>query len=105
MLILIIIVLYCLSFAQEYKTDNEPAQDYKKIVQFSNLAAVAYCVGRGLSKGRLGDKGSGCHLSACKNDILKDVEIVKIFDFSTLNEVGTGYYALDKEKKNHNISI
>ena len=53
MLILIIIVLYCLSFAQEYKTDNEPAQDYKKIVQFSNLAAVAYCVGRGLSKGRL----------------------------------------------------
>ena len=50
MLILIIIVLYCLSFAQEYKTDNEPAQDYKKIVQFSNLAAVAYCVGRGLSK-------------------------------------------------------
>lgn len=99
MLILIIIVLYCLSFAQEYKTDNEPAQDYKKIVQFSNLAAVAYCVGRGLSKGRLGDKGSGCHLSACKNDILKDVEIVKIFDFSTLNEVGTGYYALDKKRK------
>ncbi|RCK59381.1 hypothetical protein Cantr_07059 [Candida viswanathii] len=76
-----------------------PAKDYIKLVEFSNFAAVGYCVNRGLAKGRLGDEDSNCALLACKNDFLADVEIIKIFDFNRLNEVGTGYYALDRKRK------
>ncbi|EMG48266.1 hypothetical protein G210_1183 [Candida maltosa Xu316] len=75
------------------------AKDYIKLVQFSNLAAVGYCVNRGLSKGLLGEDDANCHLAACENDFLSNVEIIKIFDFNRLNEVGTGFYALDKKRR------
>ncbi|KAG5418887.1 hypothetical protein I9W82_003605 [Candida metapsilosis] len=70
-----------------------------RLVQFANLASVAYCVTKGLSTGVLSDPDTHCPLNACKNSILQDVEIVRIFDFNRLNEVGTGFYALDHRRK------
>lgn len=75
------------------------SQDYLKLVEFANLAAVAYCVNKGLLKGSLGNQETGCPLSACKNPILKNVEIVKIFDLNNRGEVGTGYFAIDRKRK------
>ncbi|CAK9441145.1 uncharacterized protein LODBEIA_P50140 [Lodderomyces beijingensis] len=75
------------------------ANDYIKLVQFANLASVGYCVTKGLSPGRLGDPATNCTLKACKNSMLKDVEIIRIFDFNTMNEVGTGFYAVDRKRK------
>lgn len=84
----------CHSFEQ-----SSNSKDYVKLVQFANLASVAYCVTKGLSTGVLSDPDTHCPLNACKNSILQDVEIVRIFDFNRLNEVGTGFYALDHRRK------
>ena len=91
MFVLLILVFIYLSSASKSDESESPAKDYIKLVEFSNFAAVGYCVNRGLAKGRLGDKDSNCALLACKNDFLADVEIIKIFDFNRLNEVGTGF--------------
>lgn len=99
MFVLLILVFIYLSSASKSDESESPAKDYIKLVEFSNFAAVGYCVNRGLAKGRLGDKDSNCALLACKNDFLADVEIIKIFDFNRLNEVGTGFYALDNNRR------
>ncbi|EGW30747.1 uncharacterized protein SPAPADRAFT_142576 [Spathaspora passalidarum NRRL Y-27907] len=78
---------------------QKPARDYRKLVQFANLATVGYCVTKGLETGLLGDPYTSCLIKACQNSKLRDVEIVKIFDFNNRGEVGTGFYALDKKRK------
>ncbi|KAI3403191.2 hypothetical protein KGF56_004080 [Candida oxycetoniae] len=81
------------------QASSEKPNDYLKLVQFANMASVGYCVSKGLSPGLLGDPKTKCSLDACSNDMLKDVEIIRIFDFNRMNEVGTGYYAVDKKRK------
>ncbi|CAI5759593.1 unnamed protein product [Candida verbasci] len=88
---LILQLLFLLSICQ--------GSDYTKLVQFANLATVSYCVTKGLKIGLLGNKETNCAIKACKNHFLQNVEIVKIFDFNRLNEVGTGYYAVDNTRK------
>ncbi|KAI5962132.1 uncharacterized protein KGF55_003208 [Candida pseudojiufengensis] len=75
------------------------SKDFSKLEQFANLASVGYCVTKGLSTGVLSDPNTNCPLEACQNSVLKDVEIIRIFDFNTLNEVGTGFYAVDHKRK------
>lgn len=91
---MMLFISLCHSFEQ-----SSNSKDYVKLVQFANLASVAYCVTKGLSTGVLSDPDTHCPLNACKNSILQDVEIVRIFDFNRLNEVGTGFYALDHRRK------
>lgn len=81
------------------KERSRSSKDYQKLVEFANLAAVAYCVNKGLTTGKLSRRKTGCTLAACKNPILKNVEIINVFDLNNHGEVGTGYFALDRERK------
>ncbi|KAI5949875.1 hypothetical protein KGF54_005352 [Candida jiufengensis] len=91
--------LCCICGLKSNYSRSKEAKDYSKLVQFANLASVGYCVTKGLSTGVLSDPNTNCPLKACHNPILKDVEIIRIFDFNTLNEVGTGFYAVDHKRK------
>ena len=97
-MMLLLVLLYTLLLHRCRATITE-SMDYTKLVQFANLASVGYCVSHGISTGRLGDPETNCSLNACSNSMLKDVEIIRIFDFNKMNEVGTGYYAVDKERQ------
>lgn len=70
--------------------------DYHALVEYVNIASIAYCINRGLKPGKL---LSFCTLDRCTNDALQDLEIVDTFDFNNWAEIGAGFYAIDKQNQ------
>lgn len=71
-------------------------RDFHALVEYVNIASIAYCINRGLRSGPL---LSCCTLERCSNGALRDLEIVDTFDFNTWAEIGAGFYGIDMQKK------
>lgn len=69
--------------------------DYRQLVEYSHLAAVAYCVKKGLSTGELGEHTSKCPMEVCRDHRLRRVELVKVFDFHSRWDAGAGFVGID----------
>lgn len=80
-------------------SDSQTPKDYKKLVDFANLASFAYCIKKGLATGYLGDSETGCRLSTCSTDEYSGIEVVKTFNSDESQNVGTGYCAIDRKHK------
>lgn len=70
--------------------------DYHALVEYVNIASIAYCINRGLKPGKL---LSFCTLDRCSNEALQHLEIVNTFDFNTWAEIGAGFYAIDSHNQ------
>lgn len=77
----------------------DPTSDYNKLVDFANLASFAYCLKQGLTTGYLADHATGCRLTTCSHSQYSKIEIIKTFNFNDLENVGSGYCAIDKQQK------
>ena len=74
--------------------------DYELLVEYANMAAVGYCLRKGLGKGSLGgNDNTSCPLKVCRDEETKEIEVVDTFLFDSWNDVGAGYYAIDHLQK------
>lgn len=97
---LLILIAYfglcsCIQLLDDLHKDAYPA-DYQKLAEYVNIASLAYCIKHGLQPGRLGDDSTNCRAKRCGENPYKDIEVLAVFNFNDLGDVGTGYYALDK---------
>ncbi|KAK6454792.1 triacylglycerol lipase precursor [Scheffersomyces xylosifermentans] len=72
------------------------ANDYNKLVDYAHLTSFAYCLKRGLTKGKLGSTAN-CPSKVCKEDRYAKVDIWEVFNFNDWGEVGSGYIAVDHD--------
>lgn len=97
--ILMLWVWLAITMASLLGLGGDVAEDYQQLVEYSNIAAVAYCVQHGLAPGRMGDYSTKCPLEACQDDRLRNIELLHVFDFSGRSDVGSGYFAIDHKRK------
>lgn len=67
--------------------------DFHSLVDYVKIASIAYCIGHGLVVGKLLDT---CGLNRCSDHALRDIEILKYFDFNHWSEIGAGFYGIDR---------
>lgn len=78
---------------------DDSDEDYRQLVYYAKLASVAYCLKKGLQPGLLGDEQTRCPKTMCQEDEYKHIKLIKTFDFNDWGDVGSGFYAIDKEQK------
>lgn len=97
--VLVLLSLILSTFAVSNYNETDLPADYQKLVEYAHLSSIAYCLRHGLKTGKLGDSKTMCLRTACRQDQFKDIEIVKLFHFNAMGEIGAGYYAIDHTKK------
>lgn len=80
-------------------TASSSNQEYNDLVDYANIASIAYCLKRGLGPGALGNSDTNCPLKKCKQPKYKNIQVLATFDFNDWGEVGSGYYAIDHPSK------
>ena len=89
---------FAYGYKAEYQTEKIP-QDYKTLVEYAHIAAIAYCLEKESSPGIFGDDDSNCLLEICKTKPYESLAITGRFKFNTWGEACSGYYAIDHETK------
>lgn len=93
----VFVVFTLLSFILGQEADNAP--DYNKLVEYANIVSLSYCIKHGLQLGKLNDKDTNCNMKICKKAPYKDIEVLDIFNFNDLGDIGVGYYGIDRTSK------
>lgn len=78
---------------------GEVSSYYQSLATYAHIASVAYCIKDGLESGKLGLPETGCSKEVCQSDDLKNIEIIKTFNFNDLGDVGSGLYGVDHDKE------
>lgn len=73
--------------------------DYYQLRKYSFVSSIAYCAYQGLVVGQIGAQNQTCPSRACKYEYIKDVMILKRFDYDNLIDVGNGFIAVDPHLK------
>lgn len=84
----------CLTLSNSYLSPEAP-DDYKSLVEYANILSLSYCVKHGLQKGRLSDSGTNCNKMICHEHPYQDIQVLSIFNFNDLGDVGAGFYGID----------
>lgn len=77
------------------KDVNSPDTDFFELMKYAYLSSVAYCSLEGLLEGLIGTQDETCPSLACKHKYVKDINIVKRFNFDNFLDVGNGFMAVD----------
>lgn len=84
-------------YKDEYQTEKIP-NDYKMLVDYAHIAAIAYCFKEQPAR-TLGDEKTNRLLEICNNKPYQGIEIKGTFNFNTWGEACSGYYAVDHDNK------
>lgn len=69
------------------------ADDYDTLVDYANIVSFSYCIKSGLSLGPV-----SCPMERCEAARYKAIEILEIFNFNDMGDIGSGFYAIDLYK-------
>lgn len=89
-----ILLYYFIAFVFSNTSDGIQ-EDYIKLVDYANIATIAYCLQKGLSMGCLGHEETNCLLELCDTTPYSSIEVKGTFDLNSWTNICSGYYALD----------
>lgn len=73
--------------------------DYYQLRKYAFVSSIAYCAYQGLVVGQIGAQNETCPSRACKYEYIKDVMILKRFNYDSFFDVGNGFIAIDSRLK------
>lgn len=97
-ILLVCFLAFTYGYKAEYQTEKIP-EDYKMLVEYAHIAAIAYCLKNESSTRLLGEDKTNCLLEICNAKPYESIEVKGRFKFNTWGEACSGYYAIDHESK------
>lgn len=73
--------------------------DYYLLQEYAHIASFSYCIKKGLTRGKLGNPNTQCHLSLCETDAYNNIEVLGVYNFNEMRGVGSAFYAIDDDNK------
>lgn len=73
--------------------------DFEELHRYAHLSAVAYCLKKGLHGGPLGEQEETCPHYSCEYPTIGHLDVVKVFNFQGWLVLGSGFVALERERK------